>query len=326
MSATRFEALKKWKGWGIAGIVLVVVLTVVVTYLVTQKILNDKKSHGCVKPLVPWKPVYSPGVPKGVGGSGGSGGSGYGAGAGAAAGHSGATMQQASQQAQAGLSSRALQAARGEYAQSMAVSAGTPTATQGFHAGHAAMADGTGKLPPVLAQPPGDAMYHMAPTAIKHTSTTTDPGAFYDSTADMARFDPQGAERIDRALSMSGVPSSFLYSDAAAAEHKRVHTMKNMLLAGKVDPTVEEVLSAASPFTATARQIRSAVLAQGSIDRASVIATPLSKLWQNPLSRPPTPMPTMSVMPQDGMTAGQQFAYQSLACTASGAPLTSESY
>jgi hypothetical protein len=323
--------MKHWKAWGIAGIVLVIVLTVGVTYLVTQKILSDKKasSGGCkyVGPVIPANmniPANgtASNVQSGAGGSGsGSAGSG-----GAAAMPPPATVQQASQQAQANLHSRALQAARGAYAQSMATSAGAPAATQGFHAGHAAMADGTGKLPPVLAQPPGDAMYHMAPTAIKHTSTTTDPGAFHDSTADMARFDPHGAARIDRALSMSGVPSSFLYSDAAAAEHKRVHTMKNMLLAGKVDPTVEEVLSAASPFTATARQIRSAVLAQGSIDRATVIATPLSKLYQNPLYRAPTPMPTMSVLPQDGMTPGQQFAYQSLACAASGAPLTSESY
>lgn len=320
--------MSDWKKWGIAAIVLVVVGFVVCTYFVTDAIVRKIKG------------------PKHCKSNSDSCNAKTGAGAAAAAaaarsvaaaagaklasmnplGPSGTSMQQASQQAQADLQTRAHAAARGAHAQAMAEGAGAYAPTQGFTSAHMDMADGTGKLPPLLSHPPGDTMYHMAPTAIKHTSLTTDSNAFHDSTAAMARFDPEGAARIDRALALTGVPGSFHYSEEDAAAHKRTHGMKNMLLAGKVDPTVEEVLSAASPFTATARQIRSAVMAQGAIDRSTIIATPLSKLYQNPLYRAPTPMPTMSVLPQDGMTAGQQFAYQSLACAATGAPVTSESY
>jgi hypothetical protein len=204
------------------------------------------------------------------------------------------------------------------------VTQGVSHATAGFGAAEAAQADGTGKLAPVLSAPAGDTLYHMAPTAIKHTSSGAE--AFTDSTAAMAEFDPEGAAKLNRALSLSGVPASFHYNELEAQQHKATHMMRNMLLAGKVDPTVSEVLSAASPFTATAQQIRNAVLAQGSIDRSTVIATPLSKLYANPLWRPATPFPTMSVLPQDGLTPGQQFAYQSLACSNTGAPLTTESY
>jgi hypothetical protein len=240
--------------------------------------------------------------------------------------HTGAPedVRAASKAAQQQLHDRALQAHRGAHMHAHAVTQGVSRDTTGFGAAEAAQADGTGKLAPVLSAPAGDTLFHMAPTAIKHTSSGAE--AFTDSTAAMAEFDPEGAAKINRALSLSGVPASFHYNELEAQQHKSTHMLRNMLLAGKVDPTVSEVLSAASPFTATAQQIRNAVLAQGSIDRSTVIATPLSKLYANPLWRPATPFPTMSALPQDGLTPGQQFAYQSLACSNTGAPLTTESY
>lgn len=239
------------------------------------------------------------------------------------------TLQGASQAARVSHIQTALQAVRGSHAQQMqhtanALASGGTAAAAQLAATHGAAVDGSGKLAPLLVTPTGDTMAHMSQTSIRNTGSLDT--AFHDSTDHMSKFDPQGADTLNKALALTGTPSSFHYDDAAAAAYKRTQMVQSMMLAGKVDPTAEEVLAAASPFTATAAKIKQAVLAQGSIDRETVIATPLRNLYQNPLWRQATPFPTLSPIPQDNMPAGLQFAYQSMACSNSGAPVTVEPY
>lgn len=183
--------------------------------------------------------------------------------------------------------------------------------------------DGTGQMAPLIMQPAGDALMHMGPTKINHTGGTT-AASFGES--DLALYDPEGAAKLDAAMTLSGTPAAFHMDDQTERARRSAEIVKSMMLTGTVDPSIDDVMGASSPFIATSAMIRRATASQAAIDRATVIETPLRFFYQPPLYRPATAMPTMSPIPGDNMTAGQQFYYQSLACQAQGLPVTQESY
>lgn len=196
-------------------------------------------------------------------------------------------------------------------------------AASAARAGTRDLTDGTGKLPQVVAKTNGPSNVHMAPTAIRGGNVHTD---FTDSGSQHALLDPEGNAKLNRAMSLSGTPALFHANDADQNKHKRNEIFKAMMLNGRVDPDVDDVLSASAPFVATSNMLRRAVQAQNAVDRETIIQTPLRFLYQSPLYRPTVPTPPISPVVGDNITPGQAYFLQSVACANQGQPVTQESY
>lgn len=186
-------------------------------------------------------------------------------------------------------------------------------------------AGAVGTMPPMIGSLPGGSLAHGAMTAIKNTS---DPNApLVDSTAEALReYAPEDAARLDKALSLSGVPPSFTLGAVEADIRRRTNMVEAMFQAGNPDPTLEDILGAASPFVATRDLLRRAVAAQDKLDRSQVIQAPLRFINPNPAYRPAVPATIMGVIPPTTLTAGQQFYLDSMACETSDKPIVQENY
>jgi hypothetical protein len=152
----------------------------------------------------------------------------------------------------------------------------------------------------------------MAPSTIRNTSRVGDD---LGKEFDIGLYDPEAKANLDRAMSLTGLPETFSLSIDKEAERRKREILKSMMLTGRVDPTIEEVFGAAAPFIATKAIIQRAVASQGAVDRSIIIQPALRFVYASPLYRTAVPQPTMSPVPTDNMTPGQEAMYTSIACT-----------
>jgi hypothetical protein len=172
----------------------------------------------------------------------------------------------------------------------------------------------------------GSSLQHQAATVIRNTGNTL-AGDFQES--DIGQFDPEGAAKLNAALTLTGTPQRFHATDEEEAMTRRAAIMNNLRLAGKVDATVDDVLSITAPVVATKSALQRALNASRSLERGIVLQTPMRFLYDNLLtgSRQATPMPTMTpILPEFNMNPGQDFYYSSLQCSEVGKPVTFEGY
>ncbi len=177
----------------------------------------------------------------------------------------------------------------------------------------------------VIATTEGKSLSHAGKTTINNTGALDSAWAD-DSSHLLRKFLPEEADKLDKALSMSATPSAFYNDDATHEVRRRTEMIKAMLLEGAVDPSIEDVLGTASPFQASRNMLLRAVTAQDQLDRTMVNRPPTRFLYQNPLWREATSVPTMSSIVQDNMTPGQQYYLQSISCAAQNAPIVYEPY
>ncbi len=183
-------------------------------------------------------------------------------------------------------------------------------------------ADQTGLLPQVIAESSGASLTHAAKTAVRADQAMS---SFSDGT--LASIDPEGAAKLDKAMSSVGVPGVWGMDAVTAEERKKAELMKSMLLTGQVDPSAEDVLAASAPYVATAEMARRAIAAQGALDRTMIIRPATRFLYQNALYRPAVATPTMSPFAGDnGLTPGQENYLMSIGCGTQDAPLIQETY
>ena len=181
-----------------------------------------------------------------------------------------------------------------------------------------------GKLGSAIATADGKSLVHMANSKIGNTGSMDD---FVDASADgLQLYAPDLKETMDKSLSLSGVSASFGLDPTETQMRKQQAIADNMLLAGTVDPSVDQVLDASAPFIATSSAIRRAIAAQSSVNNETIIQTPLRFMWQSPLYRPAIPMATISPITSDLMTPGQAFYLQSIACANGDGPVVQESF
>jgi hypothetical protein len=182
--------------------------------------------------------------------------------------------------------------------------------------------DQTGLLPQVIAETEGASLTHAAKTSVRADHALT---AFNDGT--LASIDPEGAAKLDRAMSSIGVPGVWGMDAITADQRKKSELMKSIMLSGQIDPSIEDVLAASAPYVATAEMARRAIAAQGALDRSMIMRPATRFLNQNPLYRPAVATPTMSPFVGDnGLTPGQENYLMSIGCGAQDAPLIQETY
>jgi hypothetical protein len=185
----------------------------------------------------------------------------------------------------------------------------------------AAYPDQTGKLPPVIYESSGPTLAYAAQTPVRGAAIN----AFSDG--NLALIDPEGAAKLDRALSPN-VPAVWAMDEKTADDRKKAELMKAMMLNGAVDPSLDDIMSASAPYVANAAMARRALLAQSSLDRNMIMEPALRFLYQAPLYRPAVVTPTMSPMVADtnGLTPGQENYLMSINCANDGLPMTQEPY
>lgn len=184
---------------------------------------------------------------------------------------------------------------------------------------------GGAPLQSVIAETEGKSLSHAGKTAINNTGHLDSAWAD-DSSHFLRKFLPEEADKLDKALSMSATPTAFYNDDATHEVRRRTEMVKAMLLEGAVDPSIQDVLAAAAPFQASRNMLLRAVTAQDQLDRTMVNRPPTRFLYQNPLYREATPVPTMSSIVQDNMTPGQQYYLQSISCATQNLPVVQEPY
>jgi hypothetical protein len=177
--------------------------------------------------------------------------------------------------------------------------------------------DQTGKMPQLIYDHEGPSMAHAAPTKVKAQSLDT---AFHDGY--MEQFDPEGYAKLSKAMSQSGMPAVMGMDDATATDRKKSEIMKSLMLNGAIDPSVEDILGASSPFIATNQMLRRASSSKAAMDRDLILPPPMRFLYQSPLYRPAVPAPTMSPFVGDNgpMTPGQEFYISTISCDSVNGP------
>ena len=183
---------------------------------------------------------------------------------------------------------------------------------------------GSGKLGSAIATAGDKSLVHMANSKIANTGGMND--FVDDSAANMQLYAPDLKATMDKSLSLSGVSPAFGLDPTQTQLRKQQAIAENMVLAGTVDPSINQVLDASAPFIATSSAIRRAIAAQSSVNNETIIQTPLRFMWQSPLYRPAIPMATMSPITSDLMTPGQAFYLQSIACANGDGPVVQESF
>lgn len=139
-------------------------------------------------------------------------------------------------------------------------------------------------------------------------------------------MDKDDYDKVTKALSLSGTPDAFHADEAATLQARNAAIVNSVMLDGKPNPTLEQIMGSTAPFTATKCLIQKALRAQSAVDRETIIQTPLRFLNQGPLYMPPVPFPTMGIIPPDTVTPGWEIAAMSVTCGANDGPITMEPY
>ena len=137
--------------------------------------------------------------------------------------------------------------------------------------------------------------------------------AFHDG--DLAVYDPDAAVQFERAMASTGVPSSWLLSEAEAEERKNKALVQAMLLEGNPSASVEDILAAEPTMIATRAMVLRALSAQSQLNSEMKVALPRRFLYQGDLTRPAVPVPMFAPTAADGMlTPGQENYIISTMC------------
>ena len=182
----------------------------------------------------------------------------------------------------------------------------------------------TTQLASVVNSPPGTALAFGTVTAVKATSVVD---SFAD-TSMLQSIDPKGHAELEQAMTLTAVPATWHMDRATAEARKNKELLKTMMLQGAIDPSIEDIMNASSPYVGTAEQARRAMSAQREMERSIILPPPLRFLYQGPLDRPAVVAPTMSpLIGESGpITAGQDYMLTTMACANQGKPMTAEPY
>lgn len=181
--------------------------------------------------------------------------------------------------------------------------------------GASALGTTAGQLPQVIHSGPENSRHlvHLSQTSIGNTHTGNLQDAFHDSTDQLALLAPDDAMKLNKALSLSGTPSSFLADDDTESKRKTAAIVHAMLMTSRVEPKLEDVMATTSPFIATKALIQRSLAAQASVDRP-IVRAPMRWLYSAPAWRQSVPVPTMSPILPDGITPGQEFYMEQIQC------------
>ena len=164
-------------------------------------------------------------------------------------------------------------------------------------------------LPAVIQHVEGASLQHDPKTVMKQTGNFQND--FHDG--NLHFFDPESAEKLDKAMAMTGTPQRFFSSDTEEAITRKTALLKNLATCGKVDASIEEVLSLTAPIVATKNAMLRAVNSARSLSSSVVLQLPRRFLFDTPLtgSRMPSIMPTVNSlrMSQDNITPGEDLFF-----------------
>ena len=124
-------------------------------------------------------------------------------------------------------------------------------------------------------------------TTMQHTPSRTIKSAgnihtdFHDS--DFSVFDPEGSEKLDKAMALTGTPQRFHESEEAEAINRKAALLNNLAIGGKVDASIEEVLSLTAPMVATKSALLRAVQSASNLERDIVLPPPMRFLYDTKL-------------------------------------------
>ena len=172
-------------------------------------------------------------------------------------------------------------------------------------------------LAPVIdpGNPNSPYMEYMQPTAITNVAGVDDP--WNDSTKLLEFLDPEGAKKLEAALTMTATPAAFFATEAEAAARLATERAKQIRLRGKLDLTPEEVLSTGPAWIPTARAIARATIGD-TVDRTIATNFPIRFTYPDMLegSRPQTPRVTLNenTVLQEPMSPGMDAYVSSTAC------------
>ncbi len=172
-------------------------------------------------------------------------------------------------------------------------------------------------LAPVIdpGNPNSPYMEYMAPTSITAVAGVDDP--WNDSTKLLEFLDPEGAKKLEAALTLSATPAAFFATDAEAAARLSTERAKQLRLRGKLDLTPEEVLSTGPAWVPTARAIARATVGD-TVDRTIATNFPVRFTYPDMLegSRKQTPRVQLSpaTVLQEPMSPGMDAYVSSTAC------------
>jgi hypothetical protein len=234
-----------------------------------------------------------------------------------------ARMAQASRTAQHGQQAAAAYAAGGQHPVAFSTGAGggfvpygvPPPPAHGAGQGQALAATSgyrptfSSALPAMQEHISGHTHAHMA-----HSKAQT---SAYDSQhlweqADIGYFDPKAQAAIDKSFQV-GVPAAFNYDVKMEEDRRHKAIIAQMMLTGKVEPSLDEILGASSPYIATAALIRRATAATAALDRQIILQPALRFVYDSPMYRPAVSMPAMTLT-TDSMTPAQEAYYLEISC------------
>jgi hypothetical protein len=187
----------------------------------------------------------------------------------------------------------------------------------------ASLSDQSGTLPSMIASLPGTRNAYGDVTTVRHQSMHNSFGE-----TDLRALDPETADEVDKALSLSAVPMTWTMDEKTQNEYKNRELMKQMLLQGAVDPSVEDIMALSAPYVGTAETVRRALAAQRSMDRSVINQPPMRFLYQSLTPRLPVPKPALSpfVAEFNQITPGLEYLMTEMDCANSNAPLRQEPY
>jgi hypothetical protein len=187
----------------------------------------------------------------------------------------------------------------------------------------ASIGDQSGTLPPMIADLPGTRNAYGDMTIVRHQSMKNSFGE-----TDLRSLDPETADEVDKALSLSAVPMTWSMDEKTQNEYKNRELMKQMLLQGAVDPSVEDIMALSAPYVGTAETVRRALSAQRSMDRSVINQPPMRFLYQSLTPRLPVPKPALSpfVAEFNQITPGLEYLMTEMDCANSNAPVRQEPY
>ena len=136
----------------------------------------------------------------------------------------------------------------------------------------------------------GDTLQHTANQAIKHVGNVHND--FTES--NFAIFDEEGSKKLDAAMALTGTPRRFHETEEAELLNRKAAMLNNLAISGKVDASIEEVLSLTAPMVATKTALLRAIQSQSNIDRNIIVSTPTRFMYDYKFlgSRMPAIVPT----------------------------------
>lgn len=181
------------------------------------------------------------------------------------------------------------------------------------------------RLPAMVQNVEGGSLLFGANSAIKSTGTLD--ASFHDS--DIGQFDPEGGRNIDAALALTGTPARWASTPAEEHLNRKAALLNTLRLNGKVDASVEEVLSVGPQTIATKNMVLAAATAQYNLDRNVVNRTPMRQLYATPLIgvRQAVPMPILGATDIEyNKPPGLEIYQTQISCEGSGKPVNLEGY